>query len=36
VVKKYPLKRRSKKEDIDENRILRHPDLPKLSYTLLP
>jgi hypothetical protein len=36
VVKEHLLKRRSKKEDIDENRILRHPDLPKLSYTLLP
>jgi len=37
VVKKlYPLKQPSNKEDIDEKRILRHPDLPKLSYTILP
>jgi hypothetical protein len=32
----YPLKQRSLAEDIDEQRILRHPDLPKLSYTILP
>lgn len=36
VRKNYPLKQRSEKCDIDEKRILRHPDLPKFSYTLLP
>ncbi|MFT5748208.1 MAG: hypothetical protein ACI920_003602, partial [Saprospiraceae bacterium] len=37
VVKKmYPLKQPSNKEDIDEKRILRHPELPKFSYTVLP
>lgn len=36
VVKKlYPLKQPSTKEDIDQNRILRHPQLPQLSYTIL-
>ena len=34
--KDYPLKQRSMAEDIDEQRILRHPELPKLSYTILP
>ena len=32
----YPLKCLSRIEDIDEKRILRHPELPKLSYTILP
>ena len=32
----YPLKQPSLAEDIDEKRILRHPTLPKLSYTILP
>ena len=36
VNKHYPLKQPSNKEDIDEQRILRHPDLPHLSYTILP
>lgn len=36
VKKMYPLKQPSNKEDIDENRILRHPNLPKFSYTILP
>ncbi len=36
VIKDYPLKQPSNKEDIDERRILRHPELPQFSYTLLP
>ena len=32
----YPIKELSRPEDIDEKRILRHPTLPKLSYTILP
>ena len=32
----YPLKQPSLAEEIDEQRILRHPVLPKLSYTILP
>lgn len=32
----YPIKLLSRPEDIDEKRILRHPTLPKLSYTILP
>ena len=37
IVKKfYPLQQSSNKNDIDENRILRHPDLPQFSYTILP
>lgn len=37
IVKKfYPLKQPSYKNDIDENRILRHPSLPQFSYTILP
>ena len=32
----YPLKQPSRAEDIAEQRILRHPTLPKLSYTILP
>lgn len=36
VKKRYPLKQPSYKEDIDESRILRHPDLPEFSYTILP
>lgn len=31
----YPTKLPSNKEDIDENGILRHPDLPLFSYTIL-
>ena len=34
--KDYPLKQPSKAEEIVEKRILRHPTLPKLSYTILP
>jgi len=37
IVKKfYPLKQPSNESDIDESRILRHPDLPQFSYTILP
>lgn len=32
----YPIKELSRPKDIDEKRILRHPTLPKLSYTILP
>jgi hypothetical protein len=32
----YPIKELSRPEDIDKKRILRHPTLPKLSYTILP
>ena len=32
----YPLKQPSLAEEIDEKRIFRHPELPKLSYTILP
>ena len=32
----YPLKQPSSAEDVDAERILRHPTLPKLSYTILP
>ena len=32
----YALKQPSKAEEVDEKRILRHPTLPKLSYTILP
>jgi hypothetical protein len=34
--KHYPLKQPSLAEEVDEKRILRHPTLPKLSYTILP
>ena len=34
--KAYLNKLPSNKEDIDEKRILRHPELPKFSYTLVP
>lgn len=34
--KEYPLKQLSLAEEVDEKRILRHPTLPKLSYTILP
>ena len=34
--KEYPLKQPSLAEEVDEKRILRHPSLPKLSYTILP
>ncbi len=34
--KNYPLKQPSKAEEVDEKRLLRHPTLPKLSYTILP
>jgi hypothetical protein len=34
--KGYPLKQPSKKEDIIEHRILRHEELPKFAYSLLP
>ena len=34
--KYYPLKQPSLPEEVDEKRILRHPTLPKLSYTILP
>lgn len=36
VEKDYPLKLPSEKSHIDEKRILRHPQLPQFSYTLLP
>ena len=36
VDKFYPKKQPSNKEDIDEKRILKHPDLPQFSYTILP
>jgi hypothetical protein len=32
----YPLKQPSLAEEVDAKRILRHPTLPKLSYTILP
>lgn len=32
----YPLKQPSLAAEIDQKRILRHPALPKLSYTILP
>jgi len=32
----YPLKQPSLAEEIESKRILRHPTLPKLSYTILP
>ena len=34
--KYYPLKQPSLAEEIDEKRIVRHPELPKLAYTILP
>ena len=34
--KDYPLKQPSLAEEVDERRILKHPTLPKLSYTILP
>jgi len=34
--KYYPLKQPSLAEEVDDKRILRHPTLPKLSYTILP
>ena len=34
--KYYPLKQPSLAEEVDGKRILRHPTLPKLSYTILP
>lgn len=32
----YPLKQPSLAAEIDEKRLLRHPTMPKLSYTILP
>jgi len=32
----YPLKQPSLAEEIDKKRLLRHPSLPNLSYTILP
>jgi hypothetical protein len=32
----YPLKQPSLAEEVDAERLLRHPTLPKLSYTILP
>jgi Rhodopirellula transposase DDE domain len=32
----YPTKQHSSVEDIDKKRILKHPYLPKFSYTILP
>ncbi len=32
----YPTKQLSRPEDIIQKRILKHPDLPNLSYTILP
>jgi transposase len=34
--KYYPLKQPSLAEEVDAKRLLRHPTLPKLSYTILP
>lgn len=34
--KDYPLKQPSFEEEVDKKRLLRHPTLPKLSYTILP
>jgi hypothetical protein len=34
--KYYPLKQPSLAEEIDQKRLLRHPTMPKLSYTILP
>ncbi len=34
--KYYPLKQPSLAEEIDQKRLLRHPTMPKLSYTVLP
>ncbi len=34
--KYYPLKQPSLEEEIDKKRLLKHPTLPKLSYTILP
>lgn len=34
--KDYPLKQPSLAEDIDQKRLLRHPTMPNLSYTILP
>ncbi|HEV8157809.1 MAG TPA: ISAzo13 family transposase [Pyrinomonadaceae bacterium] len=34
--KHYPLKQPSLAEEVDNKRLLRHPTLPKLSYTILP
>ena len=34
--KNYPLKQPSKAEEVDAKRLLRHPTLPNLSYTILP
>lgn len=36
IEKDYPLKLPSEKSHIDEKRILRHPQLPQFSYTLIP
>jgi hypothetical protein len=32
----YPIKEPSLAEEIDQKRLLRHPTMPKLSYTILP
>lgn len=32
----YPLKQPSLVEEVDQKRLLRHPTMPKLSYTILP
>ncbi len=34
--KYYPLKQPSLAEEIDQKRLLRHPTMPKLSYTISP
>ena len=34
--KYYPLRQPSLAKEVDEKRILKHPSLPKLSYTILP
>jgi hypothetical protein len=34
--KYYPLKQPSLAEEIDQKRLLRHPTMPKLAYTILP
>jgi hypothetical protein len=34
--KYYPLKQPSLAEEVDNKRLLRHPTMPKLAYTILP
>jgi hypothetical protein len=32
----YPLQQPSLAEEVDQKRLLRHPTMPNLSYTILP